>query len=140
MSWFQPVGSPQGFDFWSQFSTDTGRWTPIACTGLPAPGSTYGRLVADPRQAGTLAATYRFREGIDNGGLGRPAAESPAARAGIIGHHAPLDGRDSNSILHRPGAPQQEIPRPSTAPAYYLGRPARLWITAISPLHRRSWA
>ena len=85
------------------------------------------------------AATYRFRDGIDDGGLGRPAAESPAARAGIIGHHARLDGRGS-SIRHRPGAPQPESPRPSTAPAYYLGRPAGLWITAMSPRHRRSRA
>jgi hypothetical protein len=85
------------------------------------------------------ATTHRFREGIDTGGLGRPAAESPAARAGIIGHHAPLDGRGS-SLRHRPGAPQPEIPRPSTAPAYYLGRPAGLWITAMSPRQRRSRA
>jgi len=62
---------------------------------------------------------------------------SPAARAGIIGHHARLDGRDGNSIRHRPGAPQRESPRRGTAPAYYLGRPARLWITAMSPRRTR---
>jgi hypothetical protein len=88
----------------------------------------------------TPAATYRFGEGIDNGGLGRPTAESPAARTGIIGHHARLDGRGGNSIRPRPGAPRQEIRRPGTAPAYYLGRPAGLWITAMSPRQRRSRA
>ena len=40
------------------FRADPGSWTPIACTGLPAAGSSYGRIVADPRQAGTLYATY----------------------------------------------------------------------------------
>jgi hypothetical protein len=35
-----------------------------------------------------------------------------------------------------PGPAAGTFPRPSTAPAYYLGRPARLWITAMRP--RRS--
>jgi hypothetical protein len=34
-----------------------------------------------------------------------------------------------------PGAAAGTFPRSSTAPAYYLGRPARLWITAMSPRH-----
>ena len=85
-------------------------------------------------------AATRFRDGIDDGGLDRPAAESPTARAGIIGHHARLDGRGSTSTRHRPGAPRPEIRRPGTAPAYYLGRPAGLWITAMSPRQRRSRA
>jgi hypothetical protein len=29
--------------------------------------------------------------------------------------------------------PEPGISRPSTAPAYYLGRPARLWITVMRP-------
>jgi len=40
------------------FRADSGSWTPIACTGLPAAGYLYGRIVADPIQAGTLYATY----------------------------------------------------------------------------------
>jgi hypothetical protein len=40
------------------FRAGAGSWTPIACTGLPAAGFSYGRLVADPRQAATLYATY----------------------------------------------------------------------------------
>ena len=59
----------------------------------------------------TPAAAYRFREGVDNGGLGR-AAESPAPRAGIIGHDTRLDGRGSNSIRHHPRAPEQDIRAP----------------------------
>jgi hypothetical protein len=29
------------------------------------------------------------------------------------------------------GAPSGYIPRPSTTPAYFLGRPARVWIAAF---------
>lgn len=85
----------------------------------------------------TPATTYRFREGIENGGLGRPTANSPTSRAGIIVYYTRLDGRGQQ---HHPASPRSaaaDIPRPSTAPAYYLGRPARLWITAMSPRRRR---
>ena len=34
--------------------------------------------------------------------------------------------------------PEPETSRPSTAPAYYLGRPARLWITVMRPRRRRT--
>jgi len=37
----------------------------------------------------------------------------------------------------KPG-PEPGIFRPSTAPAYYLGRPARLWITVMRPRRRRT--
>ena len=33
---------------------------------------------------------------------------------------------------------EREGSRPASAPAYYLGRPARLWITASGPRHRRT--
>jgi hypothetical protein len=36
-----------------------------------------------------------------------------------------------------PAQPRREVPRPSTAPAYYLGRPARLWISAMRPRRSR---
>ena len=32
-----------------------------------------------------------------------------------------------------PAEPERNVRRPNTAPAYYLGRPARLWITAMRP-------
>jgi hypothetical protein len=39
----------------------------------------------------------------------------------------------------KPGPGQAAVTsRPSTAPAYYLGRPARLWITVMRPRHRRT--
>ena len=32
-----------------------------------------------------------------------------------------------------PAEPERNVRRPNTAPAYYLGYPARLWITAMRP-------
>jgi hypothetical protein len=34
--------------------------------------------------------------------------------------------------------PERDIPRPASAPAYYLGRSAHLWITAMRPGGRRT--
>jgi hypothetical protein len=61
------------------------------------------------------------------------AASAPGARS-ADGH----DGRagTGRSVIHDPSEPGQATRRPNTAPAYYLGRPACLWITATSP--RRS--
>jgi hypothetical protein len=35
------------------------------------------------------------------------------------------------------GAPGRTTRRPNSAPAYYLGHPARLWITVMRPHRRR---
>ncbi len=37
-----------------------------------------------------------------------------------------------------PAKPEPEISRPNTAPAYYLGHPARLWITVMRPRRRHT--
>jgi hypothetical protein len=37
-----------------------------------------------------------------------------------------------------PSLPEREIRRPNAAPAYYLGRPAGLWITAMRPRRDRT--
>jgi hypothetical protein len=37
-----------------------------------------------------------------------------------------------------PGEPRRALPRSSSAPAYYLGRPARQWITALRPRRRHT--
>jgi hypothetical protein len=39
-----------------------------------------------------------------------------------------------------PAAPEREARRPNNAPAYYLGRPAAVWITAMRPHRRRTAA
>jgi hypothetical protein len=56
-------------------------------------------------------------------------------------HHpataAVASSRDGTVFRHHPGDPRQGIERPNTAPAYYLGRPARIWMTVMSPRCRR---
>ena len=39
-----------------------------------------------------------------------------------------------------PAEPERNVRRPNTAPAYYLGHPARLWITAMRPRRKRAVA
>ena len=81
----------------------------------------------------TPSATYHFREGLDGG---RPTANSPAARAGIIAGDTLLDGRGGTIVRDHTEKPRHEIARPNTAPAYYLGRPACSWITAMNTRKR----
>jgi len=40
---------------------------------------------------------------------------------------------DAMTRLPIPAETEPEISGPNTAPAYYLGRPARLWITVMRP-------
>ena len=63
---------------------------------------------------------------------GTAAVTSTASLPGLTGSH---DGRHGTggSLIQDPGGPGQAIRRPNTAPAYYLGRPASFWITALSP-------
>lgn len=72
----------------------------------------------------------------------RPDKHDPGTAAGAPSanydcHQGTQDGRDSgggSAIQDFPARPPlTESSRPSTAPAYYLGRPARLWITAMRP-------
>jgi hypothetical protein len=65
---------------------------------------------------------------------GTAAVASSAQRDRPTGSH---DRRDSSG-QDSPAEPGREIPRPTSAPAYYLGRPARLWITAMRPRRRRT--
>jgi hypothetical protein len=70
----------------------------------------------------------------DKHDAGTPAAASGAGREGsdrVIGRDdAPGRGGGSavRAILPEPA---RDIPRPTSAPAYYLGRPAHLWIAAM---------
>jgi hypothetical protein len=49
----------------------------------------------------------------------------------------PIESLTWESEEKHPGEPRDEIARPNAAPAYYLGRPARMWITAMSSRGRR---
>jgi len=76
-----------------------------------------GRVTRDPRNAGGTSG-----QGVR------------ASRASMTG----LDGRGGFVVRDFPEKPEQEISRSNCAPAYYLGRPAWLWITAMRPRRRRT--
>jgi hypothetical protein len=63
---------------------------------------------------------------------GTAGAAAGAKRGKFAGSH---DGPDGEGRYVSPGnsprAPYQQTCGPNGAPAYYLGRPARLWITAM---------
>jgi hypothetical protein len=77
-------------------------------------------------------------ESTDKHDAGTAAVASTARRAHLTYSH---DGRAGTGgpVIQRPSEPGQAIRRPNTAAAYYLGRPASVWITAMSP-HRRDTA
>jgi hypothetical protein len=85
------------------------------------------------------SATCRFRDGPDDAAPRRLTASSPSAtaRAGNIARRTCPD-TTAGPARHPPGQPEPATSRPSTAPAYYLGRPARLWISAMTPRSRRT--
>ena len=82
------------------------------------------RLDKHRSQVGTRSGPASY---ADTGGPGRDTFQ---------GSH---DGRDSgggSALRDFPGTPERTARRPNTAPAYYLGHPARLWITAMRPRRR----
>ena len=75
--------------------------------------------------------------GKDKHDPGSAAVTSCAGRDSVQGSHDRRHGGGS-----RPGdvpaEPERDACRPNTAPAYYLGHPAALWITAMRPRRRRT--
>ncbi len=70
-----------------------------------------------------------------------PDPAGPGSRAGRDSLQRGHDGRhggDRSRSGDVPAEPDRDVRRPNTAPAYYLGRPAALWITAIRPRRRRT--
>jgi hypothetical protein len=76
-------------------------------------------------------------ERTDKHDPGTAAVASSARHDRLTGGH---DGRagPGRSFIQDPGERGQAIRRPNTAPAYYLGRPASLRITAMSPRRSRT--
>jgi hypothetical protein len=68
-----------------------------------------------------------------------PGTAEPCARSGHNslqrGPDGPHGGRGSTSSKS-PAEPRRRARRPNGAPAYYIGRPAALWITATRPRRR----
>jgi hypothetical protein len=65
-----------------------------------------------------------------------PAGSGSGARNDSLQHGH--DDRGGPALRHGPAEPERTGRRPNTAPAYYLGHPAALWITVICPRRRRS--
>jgi hypothetical protein len=109
--------------------------------------------------------TYRLRDKPDGNDLSTLTARLPGsvAGAGIIAHYRRLDGTGGFIVHELAGDAEQESgaadghghqaagpfrtaqapprpgpghSRPNCAPAYYLGRPASLWISVTSPRRR----
>ena len=65
-----------------------------------------------------------------------PAAVSRAGRDSLQRGHDGRHGGGEPVLRDVPAEPERTDRRPNTAPAYYLGHPARLWITAMRPRRR----
>jgi hypothetical protein len=66
---------------------------------------------------------------------------SPAGSGSSARNDSPQHGHDDQggpALRHGLAEPERTGRRPNTAPAYYLGHPAALWITVMRPRRRRS--
>ena len=77
-------------------------------------------------------------DGNDKHDPGSAAVTSRAGRYSVPGSHDGRDGAGGIAARDFPAEPEPEISRPNTAPAYYLGHPARLWITVMRPRRKRT--
>ena len=77
-------------------------------------------------------------DSTDNHDPGTAAAASRAGRCSVRGRHDGRDGMDGIAVRDFPAKPEPEISLPNIAPAYYLGHPARLWITVMRPRRRHA--
>ena len=71
-------------------------------------------------------------------GDGGNAGAACPRRDSLTGNHDDLGGRGKLVAREFDFEPAQQFSRPNGAPAYYLGRPAWLWITAMSPRRSRT--
>jgi hypothetical protein len=77
-------------------------------------------------------------ESTDKHDPGTAGAAARAGRDSLRGSHDDGDGGGGFTHPARPAEPEPGICRRNTAPAYYLGRPACLWMTAIRPHRQRT--
>ena len=65
----------------------------------------------------------------------------PAGLGSRAGHDSLQRGHDDRggfALRDFPAEAEQKVRRPNSAPAYYLGHPAGLWITAMRPRRERA--
>jgi hypothetical protein len=67
---------------------------------------------------------------------GPAAVTSRAGRDSRQRGHDGRDGMDGATVRHFPAEAERGDRRPNTAPAYYLGHPAAVWITVMRPRRR----
>ena len=70
-----------------------------------------------------------------------PDPAGPGSRTGRGSLQRGHDGRHDGggpAVRDVPAGPERTGRRPNTAPAYYLGHPARLWITVMRPRRRHT--
>jgi hypothetical protein len=95
----------------------------------------------EPRAAHAAAestAACRLRDRPDEASP-RPLTAhhaTAAATAGTIPRHTCPDRGAGPADRHPPRPPEQETPRPNTAPARHPGRPAWPWLSATKPRRR----
>ena len=75
-------------------------------------------------------------DGKDKHDPGSAAVTSRAGRDSVQGSNDGPDGTDGFAVRHFPAEPERRHRRPNTAPAYYLGHPAALWMTVMRPRRR----
>jgi hypothetical protein len=69
---------------------------------------------------------------------GTAAVASSVRPGNLAGGHDRLNGRSGLAVRAFPAEPGRDVPRPNGAPAYYIGRPARVWITVMRLRHRHA--
>jgi hypothetical protein len=74
----------------------------------------------------------------DSTGKYDPGPAGAGSRAGRDILQRGHDGRGGSALRAFPAEPEHRGRRPNTAPAYYLGHPASLWITAMRPHRSRA--
>jgi hypothetical protein len=71
-------------------------------------------------------------------GPGAAKAAPSATRCSLTTGRDGPEGSGGFAAREAVGQPGRDIPRPNGAPAYYLGQPARLWITALRSRRRHT--
>ena len=76
--------------------------------------------------------------GKDQRDPGTAAVTSRRGRHGVQDSLGGRDGTDGFAVRYSPAGPEPGFSRPNAAPAFYLGRPAHLWITVMRPRRRHT--
>ncbi len=78
------------------------------------------------------------RDSADNHDPGTAGLGARAGRDSLQRGHDGRHGGSGSALRDFPAEPERKVRPPNTAPAYYLGHPAALWITAMRPRRRRT--